>query len=200
VTEAEWHTSADPEPMLNVLGSKPSRRKFGLYACACIRKYREIMGPGLDFPLERIELCERYADGLATHEEWWTVTREQDHFYPWKEDDAWLEATRAVEVVAWATDGNGRPSADAKPKMISFVRDIFGNPFRPAKIAPEWLTSTVVALATGIYKERAFDRMPILADALQDAGCDNTDVLNHCRTDAPHVRGCWVIDFLLGKE
>ncbi|OWK45372.1 hypothetical protein FRUB_01703 [Fimbriiglobus ruber] len=62
------------------------------------------------------------------------------------------------------------------------------------------MTSNVVALACGIYQERAFDRMPILADALQDAGCDSDDILAHCRGDGPHVRGCWVVDLLLGKE
>jgi hypothetical protein len=61
-------------------------------------------------------------------------------------------------------------------------------------------TSTAVALARGIYEDRAFDRMPILADALQDAGCDNEDILDHCRGPEPHVRGCWVVDLLLGKR
>jgi hypothetical protein len=83
--------------------------------------------------------------------------------------------------------------------QIEILTDIFGNPFRPVAVDPAWLTSTVVALARGIYEERAFDRMPILADALQDAGCDNEDVLDHCRGPGPHVRGCWVVDMLLGK-
>jgi hypothetical protein len=85
--------------------------------------------------------------------------------------------------------------------QVALLRDIFGNPFRPVKLKPAWLTSTVVQLARGIYEERAFDRMPILADALQDAGCDNDDVLDHCR-DAKqvHVRGCWVVDLVLGKS
>ncbi|MBN9122373.1 MAG: hypothetical protein J0I06_25070 [Planctomycetes bacterium] len=78
------------------------------------------------------------------------------------------------------------------------MREVFGNPFRPVDVSP-WLTSDVVALARGIYDERAFDRMPILADALQDAGCDNVNVLDHCRGPGEHVRGCWVIDLLLGK-
>jgi len=80
------------------------------------------------------------------------------------------------------------------------LRDIFGNPFRPVTVDPEWLTSTVVALARGIYDERAFDRLPILADALQDAGCETADVLDHCRGPGPHARGCWVVDLLLGKQ
>ncbi|HUR53438.1 MAG TPA: hypothetical protein VMZ71_04880 [Gemmataceae bacterium] len=58
----------------------------------------------------------------------------------------------------------------------------------------------MIALANGIYEERAFDRLPILADALQDAGCDNDGILTHCRGDGAHVRGCWVVDLLLGKS
>ena len=80
------------------------------------------------------------------------------------------------------------------------LRDIFGNPFRPITLDPRWLTSTVVDLAQAIYNERAFDRMPILSDALMDAGCDSEDIILHCRGDGPHVRGCWVVDLLLGKE
>ncbi|MCE9560801.1 MAG: hypothetical protein K8U57_01975 [Planctomycetes bacterium] len=84
--------------------------------------------------------------------------------------------------------------------MVHDLHDIFGNPFQPIVLDPNWLTSTVVALANGIYDENAFDQMPILADALQDAGCDNEDVLGHCRSEGPHVRGCWVIDQLLRKH
>lgn len=69
----------------------------------------------------------------------------------------------------------------------------------PAALDPGWRTSTVVALAWGIYADRAFDRLPILADALEDAGCEDADVLGHCRGPDPHVRGCWVVDSLLGK-
>jgi hypothetical protein len=79
------------------------------------------------------------------------------------------------------------------------LRCLFGNPFRAALAAPGWLTPTVRALANGIYDERAFDQLPILADALQDAGGDNPDVLDHCRGAVPHVRGCWVVDLLLGR-
>jgi hypothetical protein len=80
------------------------------------------------------------------------------------------------------------------------IREVFGNPFQPVRAKPEWLTSDVLLLARGIYEEKAFDRMPILADALQDAGCDNVNVLDHCREPREHVRGCWVVDLLLGKD
>jgi hypothetical protein len=64
---------------------------------------------------------------------------------------------------------------------------------------PSWLTSTIVSLTEGIYSERAFDQLPILADALQDAECENEDVLDHCGGPGPHMRGCWVVDLVLGK-
>jgi hypothetical protein len=84
--------------------------------------------------------------------------------------------------------------------QVHLLRDVFGNPFRPVAPDPAWLTPDVVALARGIYAEQAFDRMPILADALQDAGCANDEVLKHCRdTSLKHVRGCWPVDLLSGK-
>lgn len=89
---------------------------------------------------------------------------------------------------------------DNRTLNAGLLRDVVGNPFRPIAAETAWLTSDVVALAEGIYAERAFDRMPILADALQDAGCANDDILHHCRdTSLTHVRGCWVIDLLTGR-
>jgi hypothetical protein len=83
----------------------------------------------------------------------------------------------------------------------AYILCILGNPFRPVTFDPAWRTSDVVLLAQGIYEERAFERMPILADALQDAGCDNADILAHCRdASTPHARGCWVVDLVLGKQ
>ena len=79
-------------------------------------------------------------------------------------------------------------------------RCVAGNPFRPVAFDPAWRTETVVALATAIYAERAFDRMPILADALEEAGCDHVDILTHCRGPGPHVCGCWVVDAVLGNS
>ena len=84
-----------------------------------------------------------------------------------------------------------------------FLRCLFGNPFRPApSLAPSvlaWNSGTVPKLAAAIYEERAFDRLPVLADALEDAGCADADILGHCRGGGEHVRGCWVIDLVLGK-
>ena len=81
--------------------------------------------------------------------------------------------------------------------------DIFGNPFRPVQVDPTWLRwndSTIPKIAQSLYDDRAFDRMPILADALEDAGCTDAAILDHCRGPGPHSRGCFLIDLLLGKE
>jgi hypothetical protein len=80
------------------------------------------------------------------------------------------------------------------------VLDVIPNPFRPHEIDPGWQSSTVVGIAEQMYVSRDFSAMPILADALQDAGCEDEQILSHCRGEGPHVRGCWVVDLVLGKE
>jgi hypothetical protein len=82
----------------------------------------------------------------------------------------------------------------------NFLRDIFGNPFRPVTVDSSWLTAKVKTLAQTIYTDRTFDQMPILGDALEEAGCANPEILGHCRRPGPHVRGCWALDLVLGKE
>jgi hypothetical protein len=100
-----------------------------------------------------------------------------------------------------AASGLNKGAAQAQANIL---RCLVGNPFRPTTAINHawiaWKDCTVIKIAQAIYAERAFDRMPILADALEDAGCDNADILAHCRGDGPHVRGCWVIDLLLGKS
>ncbi len=86
-------------------------------------------------------------------------------------------------------------------QLTAVIRDIFGNPFRPVAFDPRWRSESAVALARTAYDTRDFTLLPILADALEEAGCDHTDVLAHCRQpDAVHVRGCWVVDLVLGKS
>ena len=115
--------------------------------------------------------------------------------YPWTIDcGGGLHAALSQEARAYASVFQGNND---------LLRCISGNPFRPVTINPAWLAWndwTIRRIAQSVYDERAFDRMPVLADALEDAGCDNTDILNHCRSKGPHVRGCWAVDLLLGKE
>lgn len=94
-----------------------------------------------------------------------------------------------------------RARAIESKAQMPLLHDIFGNPFLLVPFSTAWRTDTAVTLARQMYESRDFSAMPILADALQDAGCDSADVLAHCRdADQPHVRGCWVTDLVLGKE
>lgn len=92
------------------------------------------------------------------------------------------------------------PSSD-RQRATQLVRELFGNPFQPVTIDPKWRTDTVVQLAEVIYQSRDFSTMPILADALQDVGCENEEILSHCRNPKQaHVRGCWLVDQILDNE
>ncbi|WP_149115354.1 hypothetical protein [Limnoglobus roseus] len=92
------------------------------------------------------------------------------------------------------------PLAVESAVQANLLRDIFGNPFRPVAFEAGWRTGTVLGLAEGVYEERAWDRLPILADALEDAGCESEEILGHLRGEGPHARGCWALDLVLGKE
>ena len=116
----------------------------------------------------------------------------------------WVAAAFGSEAATSNPPYNSADYLNAHSQASQFIstaiRDIFGNPFRPVVFTPEWRTDTTVSLAWQMYELREFSAMPILADALQDAGCDNPDILNHCRNTAQvHVRGCWVCDLVLGK-
>jgi hypothetical protein len=104
----------------------------------------------------------------------------------------------AISVAGFAVDSYENPKV-ADKEQVAIIRDIIGNPFRLVTIDRKWLTPNIVAVAQGIYDERAFERLPMLADALEEAGCTNADILNHCRSEGPHVRGCWVVDLVLDK-
>jgi hypothetical protein len=88
-------------------------------------------------------------------------------------------------------------------RQANLLRDVVGNPFRPVSVDPQWLEwrdGTVARMARTMYSERRFADMPVLADALEDAGCTNADVLAHCRNGGPHALGCWALDLVLGNR
>lgn len=210
--EREWLSCTEWECMATLMdccyspgvGNKQgAHRRFRLFAATCCRY---VWGHFTDELFRQaVEVAEAFADGLAT---------EQDRKQAWGNAHSvgWNTGATGVHWAAINTVGD-QPFAiyfphyvldlsdneSASTLIAHWLLDIFGNPYRPMSLEPSWLTSTVVALAEGIYQERAFDRMPILADALMDAGCDSEDVLNHCRGSGPHVRGCWVVDLLTGR-
>jgi hypothetical protein len=102
---------------------------------------------------------------------------------------------------AWG-EPRQRAMAQERRAQADLIRDVFGNPFRPACVEPEWLTfreGLVRTMARGIYEERKFEEMPILADALEDAGCTDEAILRHLRAPGFHARGCWCLDLLLNR-
>jgi hypothetical protein len=113
-------------------------------------------------------------------------------------------AANAIDAAILAVRERGETTeafaAAEREVHVRLIRDIFGNPFRPVSFYPAWRTDTVVAIAQQMYDSREFSAMPILADALQDAGCEDEHILHHCRdANQPHVRGCWVCDLVLSK-
>jgi hypothetical protein len=111
--------------------------------------------------------------------------------------DAYITAASRASTAIGVSGARARE--EEQVAQWALLRDIFGNPFRPVAFDPSWRTEAVVGLARGMYESRDFGPMPVLADALEDAGCADAGVLTHCRGPGPHVRGCWVVDLVLGK-
>jgi hypothetical protein len=205
VTAAEWLVCRDPIPMLELVRGKAGERKVRLLAVAFLRHLQHLMPE--DRCEQVLEVAERYADGNASLKELKRARQQAEQ--------ALIRAAASAENVAsavWHATMRSRPMTVSfellrdpgnAPHFAALVRDGFGNPFRPSPPLPPavlaWNDGTVRCMAEGIYDERAFDRLPILADALEEAGCDNPDILTHCRQPGSHVRGCWVVDLLLGK-
>ncbi len=121
--------------------------------------------------------------------------------YPERPDPEWQACERQSKGPATQAEANARNRESAA--QAELLRCLFGDVFRPSTPHQSWLAwnvGTIGKLAQTVYEERAFHSLPILADALEDAGCDDGDILDHCRGPGPHVLGCWVLDALLGKE
>lgn len=216
MNEEEWLASHDPMWMLEGIEHEGSDRKFRLLGCGCCRLAPRLLTDNRS--LRAVEVAEQYADGQVTEQKLAETTIPAFR--------ASMDGGSSA-AVCFLTAGDGFEASRRVleerlevegPQMVfefwlwgkqrrrrafyaSLVRDIFGNPFRPAAFLPDWRTDTAKPLARQMYESREFSAMPILADALQDAGCDNYDILSHCRdANATHVRGCWVVDLVLGKE
>jgi hypothetical protein len=204
MTEAEWLASRSPWPMLEYLRQtgNTSERRLQLFGVACCRRIAHRIPDVLG--RRALGVAERFADGEASKRE---VDLIADAFWPcgsYKRDYG-HPATRASyyalcpglidRAATWALYAcRRRDRSDECAVQTSLLRCIFGNPFRPVLAVPA--SALVRKLAQAIYEERAFDRLPLLADALEDDGCTNADVLSHCREPGEHARGCWVVDLL----
>jgi hypothetical protein len=219
VTEAEWLACKNPIQMLEFLQGKASARKHRLFGSACCRNIWKLITSESD--RKAVEASEDYADGrirLKDLKETRERTRQDEgSLSHW----AVMAASRPRVAPAWiaqlAADARHQPgihhayapNSRPSPDQCRLLRDINGNPFRTVSLSPAvlaWHDATVVRLAQAAYEERHMPagtldngRLAVLADALEEAGCQDPDILGHCRSGGTHVRGCWVIDLILGK-
>jgi hypothetical protein len=221
--EAEWLASDDPEWMLEFLRGKGSLRKVRLFATSCVRRiWHSLTDPRSIQALEAAERCAEGALPLAALKRVYAnasraAQRFTDYGVAFTAARAAADAARYYEpevlldvlpVAAAAAAGCASTVCPEEgPLQADLLRCIFGNPFRPIILDPAWLTADVTALAHTAYDNRHLPsgelepaRLTNLADALHDAGCSSTILLDHLRQPGPHVRGCWAVDLVLAKE
>jgi hypothetical protein len=213
MTEDYWQTCTSPDPMLTYLRNKGSNRKFRLFCCYCCRRIRHLLN---DVGKQLVDDFEHRVAGLATAipqsevavGNYENYLRNLDAYSAeynagwgiWQmiRGGAWAAALRIEEHTRKAL-----PPAewDQDASYQAFlIREIFGNPFRPRVIEPSWISPDVRQLAEFVYTEGDFKGLLLLSDALEEAGCDDLDMLAHLRNEGPHFRGCWALDKVLGYE
>ncbi len=215
--ETVWAAGEDPEAMLAALGGAAGERKLRLFDCACCRRVWPLLADVRS--RAAVEAAERFADGAAgvaelleARDAAWEAAEERlggdgatDDLTP-EEAAAYAACYAADDPCAGgaAARAIGLSVPGERAAQARLLRDIVGpRVSRPAAPGPAWRAwdlGRVWAQARRIYEERAFHEMPALADALEAAGCTDPDILSHCRSGGEHVRGCWVVDLLLGKD
>jgi hypothetical protein len=218
MTEAEWQACERPWEALPAVMDRMTARQLRLFACACCRSVAHL---ACDPRYEAaVEVLERFADGAVRDSARIRAGKldlDPSALKPHVASCLLRELGRAAaRTVTRDPRHLGQSAAAAvgytdarrfqalkrseEVRQLPFLGDIAGNPFRPVAFSLAWRTDTTLALARQTYESRDFSALPILADALEDAGCDNPNVLEHCRGSGPHVRGCWVVDLILSKD
>ncbi len=220
--EYEWLSCTRPRPMLEHLGRDASERKLRLFAVACCRRIWDTFV--YKSSRTAVEVCERFADGLATLKQLRnahsTASRARDRAlcrFPeqspaFRPCFAAAEAARMISYGSYfrstvgalarrTADASGTP--DEERSQADCLREIFGNPFRPVTIDAAiraWRGGLIVSWGNRMYDAQDYSDLPVMADALEEAGCTSEDLLAHCRGRGPHLRGCWALDLILGKN
>jgi hypothetical protein len=195
VNEELWLSATRSRTLLDHLHNAGDR-KVRLLAVAAVRVFG---GPLSSQESSSLLVAERHADGDATASEL-IAAHVAVESHGWDRGRLWdVTRPRGLGSPLGACYTLGK-SSSARAAVCDLIRDIFGNPFRPVAFDPSWRSDNAVSLSRVMYETRDFAAMPILADALQDAGCEHADILDHCRGDGVHVRGCWVADLVLGRE
>jgi hypothetical protein len=222
MTESEWLACDNLFFLWWYLRYRSNKRKSRLYTVACCRQIWHLF---VESACRRaIEVSERFADRLASREELIRAKRDAEAARSdWEAKSSVppgisLEAVELAFAAAVRTAFNrpdpndvaqlvqeaNKTASDLRERQLLLFHDLAGpRLFRPVPVNRSWLTwndGVVPKMAQVIYDDRAFERLPLLADALEEAGCDNQEILDHCRSAGEHVRGCWVVDLLLGKS
>jgi hypothetical protein len=199
VDERKWLSSRRPRRLLEFIQGKAGARKLRLFACAVGRLLPRLRDPVENDQRESaLDVTERFADGPASEDELLLAARCPGGHGVWT--FCLPNAAEAASFCAAETQLRAGLKAD-------LLRDIFGNPFRPTSLWPDWLTPAVVDLAQAAYQRRQLPgglldpaTLAVLSDALEEAGCTQADVLEHLRATGPHVRGCFAVDLCLGRR
>lgn len=219
MTESEWLGCTDPVKMLNWLRGEIPRfsRKMRLFGCACCERIGHLLTDARS--RKAFLVAESFADGYYSEEELAqaendaTLAHKAAFEAKGKRDSMveWVAAYlvnpspfHAAKTVQWMVVNicAYQSNFDVKNQQADLMREIFGNPFRPLKFDSLWLQwngGKLVQLARAIYYERSFNRLPELGKELTLAGCQEQSILDHCLQPGIHVRGCWVLDLVLGK-
>jgi len=198
--------------MCDFLLKQPVARKRILAFAACSRCVWDRVQ--LECNRRALLTSELFADGEVTRDElvraWQAVRFEPVVYSEWclgaagPAEDVFsaqmVPRSQADDDAVQAFQPSYDPHSELSRERVAIGFDVFGHRFRRVAFDQCWRTEAVVGLARGMYESRDFGPMPVLADALEDAGCADADVLAHCRGDGPHVRGCWVVDLVLGQE
>jgi hypothetical protein len=211
VRSEKFRLASTPHELLACYPGPGSPRRQRLLSAALGRLW---LGQASDPLLSRaIDLVEWLADGEAGEAERVALLAEverklaQDQWVSWDvPQEPWVLRCRLAEELLTTPPAGLVEWFDVSPEweqrqpdnesILSLIRDVYGSSFPPVALAPHWGAPGAAALARVIYQERAFGELPILADALEEAGCTNAAILDHCRGPGPHVRGCWVVDLL----
>ena len=224
LSEHEWEACTYPGTLLPHL-RKASARKLRLFVCACCRRIWNLLFDERSKCV--IDAAEAWADGrlsatalktiqlagcLADKPTAFDRTQLNRVTIPkeYRDDGRHYYAARAarsagilrksfVVNTAWAAANASLYQEEEQREQAILIREIFGNPFLPQSFSPAWRTEHTTGIAAKMYDDRDFAAMSILADALEEAGCDSAEMLSHCREPGVHVRGCWAVDLVLGK-
>jgi hypothetical protein len=221
MNEEEWNNARYPHRMLTLLPSSPRKRR--LFAAACCREVWRLICD--DRYRSAVEAAEAFADGAISDAARQRIAKSAGLEKP---DDALQSPADHAHQAARLAVGNVVHAANAAiyasmsltidhmqsekrlgrliitiqhydSRFCELLRDVV-NPYFDDAVEPTWRSKNAVALAKTIYRDRSYDMLPILADALMDAGCTSERLLEHCRSQGPHVRGCWAVDVVLGKD